>query len=163
MKKINMIVGLLLAAAVVMAGCGKSADNGAAASKAADASASAIGNDLLSKISYEDDMSELDLDMAMMMMDLSDVDIKDSFICESTGATAEEIVVLECGSTDAAKKASEAFKKRVAEQKESYEDYVPEELKKLDVAVIATSGNFAVLSVSGDADTAKSVIMEYLQ
>ena len=160
MKKINKVVGLLLAAAVVMAGCGGSS---AAASKAADASASAIGNDLLSKISYEDDMSEMDLEMASMIMDLSGVDVKDAFICESTGATAEEIVVLECESTDSAKKASDVFKQRVAEQKESYEDYVPEELKKLDVAVIATSGNFAVLSVSGDPDTAKSVITEYLQ
>ena len=157
MKKLRVLLCVVMAAGLaLLAGCGSSGE-------AVDADAKTIGSDLLQKITYADEMTEMDLDTALMIINLSDVNITDSAIYESTGATAEEIVVLKCASSDDAKKASEAFKTRVSEQKESYQDYVPEELTKLNAAVIATSGNFAVLSVSDDPDTAKSIISEYLK
>lgn len=162
MKKIRVILSIVMAAGLVaLSGCGAKSE--ATSSAAADASAKAIGADLASKISYDDEMTELDIDTAMMLMNLSDVNIVESVVYESTGATAEEIVVLKCGSSDDAKKASDAFKARVADQKESFVDYVPEEIPKLDAAVIATAGDFAILSVSGDAATAKDIISGYLK
>lgn len=159
MRKLGFLTVVLTMAVTVLAGCG-SASGG---SSSASADAKAIGADLAGKITYQDDMSEMDLDTIAMFMDLSDINVVNASIYESSGATAEEIVVLECASSADASKAASVFKTRVAEQKESFEDYVPEELDKLGKAVIATSGNFAVLSVSDDADTAKSIISDYLK
>lgn len=161
MRKIKIICAAVMVAGLMLAGCG--GKGGAEASAAANADAKTIGKELATKVSYEDEMTEMDLETASMIINLSDVNVVDSAVYESTGATAEEIVVLKCASSDDAKKASEAFKTRVAEQKESFRDYVPEELTKLDAAVIATAGDFAVLSVSGDADTAKKVISDNLK
>ena len=77
------------------------------------------------------------------------------------GWTAEEIVVLECASAAEADKAKAVLQTRVEEQKTNYTDYVPEELDKLNKAVIAESGNFAVLSVSNEPDKAKAILAEY--
>lgn len=167
MRKFGALILAAVCMAAVLTGCGsKDAGTSEASettSAAASASAKAIGADLAGKITYQDELSEMDIDTASMFINLSDVNVVDSAIYESSGATAEEIIVLECASSADASKAAGLFKTRVAEQKENFEDYVPEELNKLGKAVIATSGNFAVLSVSDDADTAKSIISDYLK
>jgi len=103
----------------------------------------------------------MDTETAAMFLNLSGIDIQDAAIYETSGWTAEEIVVLQCGSKEDADKAKESLLARVAEQKVNYEDYVPEELTKLGEAVIVESGNFAILSVSDEPDKAKAILAEY--
>ncbi|MBR2274733.1 MAG: DUF4358 domain-containing protein, partial [Lachnospiraceae bacterium] len=61
-----------------------------------------------------------------------------------------------------AKKAEEALKQRVEEQKEAFEDYVPKELTKLSEAVIVTKGTVVVLSVSDSPSEAKTILEELM-
>ena len=152
MRKINtwIMVGLV---AAVLAGCGN---------KAADFDVAALGNDLNTNITYADTLGEMDLDMAGMFMNPSDVNVVKAAIYEGSGGTAEEIVVLECATDEDAKKAEEVLKTRVAEQIESFTDYVPEELTKLNAAVIKVNGKYAVLSVSDTPDEAKKIIDKYM-
>lgn len=155
MKKLFTIVCTIACAMTVLAGCG--------GAKEVTADVKALGADLAGKITYRDELNQMDIDTAAMFMNLSDVNVTNSVFYETSGATAEEIIVLECASADDAAKAANAFKTRIADQKESFENYVPEELEKLDKAVLATSGKYAVLSVSDDPDTAKSIISDYLK
>ena len=120
--------------------------------------AKAIADALLSDISYDDQLSEVDLDTAKMFLNFADVEINEAYIYESSGATAEEIVVLVCKDSDSAAKAKSAFEQRVEEQTENFTDYVPEEVPKLNDAVIITSREYAILSVSGDSSKAKDSI-----
>ncbi|MBQ7562481.1 MAG: DUF4358 domain-containing protein [Lachnospiraceae bacterium] len=113
---------------------------------------------LLNEITYEDELSGIDLETARMFISFGDAEIEESVIYESSGATAEEIVALLCVSEEDAGKAEEALKQRVEEQKESFEDYVPEELVKLSEAVVEVRGRAVFLSVSNAPDTAKSII-----
>ncbi len=119
---------------------------------------SALASRLLKEISYEDELSELDLETAGMFINFGDADITEAAIYESSGATAEEIIVLLCADAANAGKAEEALKQRVEEQKKAFEDYVPEELKKLGEAVIVTNGNVAILSVSNSPDIAREIL-----
>lgn len=154
-RRFAATVMAMVCAAFVLTGCG--------GSKEVTADVTKLGADLAEKITYQDTLTQMDAQTAAMYIDLSAVSVTASAIYESSGATAEEIIVLECASASDAAKAADAFKTRVADQKESFTDYVPEELTKLGNAVIATSGKYAVLSVSDDADTAKSIISEYLK
>lgn len=120
--------------------------------------AAALASSLAKDISYTDQIAEVDLDTAKMFLNIADVDIVESYIYESSGATAEEVVVLVCKDSDSAAKAKTAFEQRVEEQTENFTDYVPEEVPKLKDAVIITSKEYAVLSVSGDASKAKDII-----
>lgn len=153
MKRIGKVVTSVVIAASLLAGCG---------SKEASFKVGDLGNDLNTKITYQDELMLLDVETASMFLNLSDISIVDSAIYEGSGATAEEIVVLECTSGDEAKKAEQMLKDRVEEQKESFKDYVPEELTKLDAAIVVTNGNYAVLSVSNDPDGANAIIKEYM-
>lgn len=154
MKK--LILSVLLTVGVTctfLAGCG---------SKEANFDVKALGADLNSKITYQDTLSELDLDMASMFLNLSDVNVTSSSIYEGSGATAEEIVVLECATAEDAAKAKEVLQTRVSEQIESFTDYVPAELTKLNSAVIKVNGKYAVLSVCDTPEEASKIISEYM-
>ncbi len=155
MSKIKRVSAVVTIAAMflALAACGK---------KAADFDVEALGNDLSQKITYADTLSPMDIDTAGMFLNLSDVNVTKAAIYEGSGGTAEEIVVLECASDDDAKKAEQVLKTRVSEQIESFTDYVPEELTKLNAAVIKVSGKYAVLSVSDTPDEARKIIDSYM-
>lgn len=135
---------------------GEQAETEKAEEKAVDVSN--IAASLNSDIEYTDTLTEVDLDTAKMFLNLTDVEVEEAYIYESSGATAEEIVVFKCKDSDSASKAKTAFEQRVEEQTENFTDYVPEEVPKLKDAVIITSKDIAVLSVSGDSGKAKDII-----
>ncbi len=139
---------------------GEEAENGGAEAQegAEGVSIKGIADSLRNDIAYQDELSEVDLETAGMFISFGDANIKDAVIYESTGATAEEIIVLECEGEEDAAKAKSSLETRVSEQKEAFKDYVPEELEKLSKAVVMTRGNIAVLSVSNEPDKAKEII-----
>ena len=155
MRKImrTAVITVMVFAVALLAACG---------GKSADFDVDTLGNDLATNITYEDSLAKMDLDMAGMIMNLSDVNITKAAIYEGSGGTAEEIIVFECASDDDAKKAEEVLKTRVAEQIESFTDYVPAELTKLNAAVIKVNGRYAVLSVSDTPDEARKIIDRYM-
>ena len=154
MRKMKWLTVVLAVVAVMaITACG---------GKKADFDVATLGNDLATKITYEDELAPMDLDLAGMLLNLSDLNVTKAAIYEGSGATAEEIIVFECASEDDAKKAEQVLKARVSEQIESFTDYVPAELTKLNAAVIKVSGKYAVLSVSGSPEEAKKIIDSYM-
>ena len=151
MRKTVLLIAAV--AALLLAGCG---------GKKADFDVAALGNDLATKITYEDSLGQMDLDMAGMFLNLSDVNVTKAAIYEGSGGTAEEIIVLECASDEDAAKAEGVLKTRVSEQITSFTDYVPEELTKLNAAIVKVNGKYAVLSVSGSPEEAKKIIDGYM-
>ena len=120
-----------------------------------------VSGRLLKEITYQDSLSPMDLDTAGMFLNLSGIDVKSAAIYESSGWTAEEIIVMECASSADADKAKAMMEARVMEQQTNFVDYVPEEMDKLNAAVIVESGNYAVLSVSDEPEKARSILSEY--
>ncbi|MBO4901278.1 MAG: DUF4358 domain-containing protein [Lachnospiraceae bacterium] len=150
-RAVSLGLSLVIAAGLLLAGCGsKKAMN-----------VDEVSGRLLKEITYQDELNAMSLEQAAMFLNLSDISVKSGAIYETSGWTAEEIVVLECETAADADKAKAMLETRVAEQITNYTDYVPEELDKLHAAVIVESGNFAVLSVSNDPDQARSILSEY--
>ena len=152
MRKVR-IAAVFAAMVMIMAGCGK---------KTVDFDISALATDLDINITYQDTLEPMGVEMAGMFLNLANVKVTNAAIFEGSGATAEEIIVLECENDEEAKKAEQVLKDRVSEQIESFTDYVPAELTKLNAAVIKVSGKYAVLSVSDTPDEAKKIIDQYM-
>ena len=152
-KRISVLLMAGILAVLSLAGCG---------GKQASFDVKALGNDLSTKIVYQDALTELDVDTASMFLNLSGFSIVNSAIYEGSGATAEEIVVLECASADDAAKAKTMLEERVKEQTESFTDYVPGELTKLGSALIKVNGNYAVLCVCDTPEEASKIIDQYM-
>ena len=153
MRKMKLFTIVTVVAAFVLGACG---------GKKADFDVEALGNELNEQITYAHTLMPLDLDTAGMFLNLSEINVTKAAIYEGSGGTAEEIVVLECATEDDAKKAEEVLKTRVSEQIESFTDYVPGELTKLNAAVIKVNGKYAVLSVSDTPDEAGKIIGKYM-
>ncbi len=128
------------------------------AEEPAEVDAKGLSERLRNEITYQDDLSEIDLETAGMFISFGDAAIDEAYIYESSGATAEEILVVKGSSKEDADKLKTALENRVSEQKEAYEDYVPEELKKLGEAVIVQKGDIVILSISDDPAKAKEII-----
>jgi len=136
--KKKVIVGLISTVTLIgFTGCEKSVDK--------DIDIKALAESLYSEITYEDQLSEVDYDI---IYDMEDIKVIESTVYVSSAATAEEIATIKCETENDAKKAQAVLLERVEEQKESFQDYVPKELEKLDKAVVIKKGKSVILSCS---------------
>lgn len=147
MKK-SRLTAVLAALVILTAGCG--------GDKAKEIDAKALAGSLLSEVTYEDELQELSEQMAVMQFDTEDgVKI---YLYMGGGATAEEVAVFEAPDEEAAKKQLDHVKDFVDDQIETERDYRPEEVKRLEAAVLERRGKYVILCVSSDSDKAKEII-----
>ena len=147
MKKKGLLAGLM-PAAVFMAGCGTA--------KTIDATE--LAKALATEITYDDTLGELDQDEISMYMDIPEG--VESVVYMGSGSTAEEVGVFTAKDSGTAKDTLDNVQEYLDDQQESFEDYKPEEAKRVGSAVLEQKGNYVFLCVSGDSDTAKKVIEE---
>ncbi len=154
MKKICKISGILFLILAMLCACGQKGEVALNVEEMAEA--------LQSGITFKDQMNEVELPIFYALYNLSEEEVKNAVMVGSTGATAEEIAVVEATSADAAKKVKDAVSERVAFQRSGFENYVPQELEKLEDPVIVTKGNYVILCVSDDDQKAQEIIDKYV-
>lgn len=121
-------------------------------------SAKEIADKLLAEGDFKDQLAEVDAGVAVgRLYELEADKISDSMFYTNTNATAEEIAVVKA-SADYLDIVLEAYNKRVADQKEACVDYLPDEMPKLEKAVVVKKGDYAILCISCDSAKAESII-----
>ena len=151
------LVLILVAAMMLCVGCGGKDSS----EKEHSFDVAALSGELKSGIQFEDELNESRDAIFFKIYGISeDLVVKQSSYF-STNATTEEISVVECKDEDAAKEVKAAFDKRVESQKEVFKSYAPDEVSRLDKAVVKTIGKYAVLCVTADYDKANDIIDKY--
>lgn len=147
MKKGLLIVCLLLLA------LGVSACSGGAARPAADvASAVEAGQPF-------EEMTALEKAQALRYLDIDEAGVADlAMSIDASRATADTIAVITATDADALKTAQAALSAYRDSTLEQYRDYRPEEVPKLEGAVLKTKGLQTVLIVSRDAQAAETAL-----
>lgn len=148
MKKASVFLAFLMIL-LVCAGC---------SSKPVTLDVEKAGETISKEVPFTDQITHLDKAAAVKLYDLKDEDVKSVSLYVGTGATAEEISVWEGKDEAAAKTIKSAVDQRIDNQKESFVDYNPQEMPKLENPVVVTKGNYVVLCLSGDNEKAKQVI-----
>ena len=110
---------------------------------------------LLDSGAFEDSLDTIDTDTAA---GLDASTITDGTVYTSLSAGAEEIAVLVLSDADAAAAAMDALEERVADQRAALESYQPDEVTKLDNAILEQRGNSVLLAVAADAEAARTAI-----
>lgn len=154
MKKRNYIkcAAGILAAIILTAGCG-------AEEKKVDVSA--LTKSLLEDVTYETELTQLDQELIGYYITLEpDVD---AVMYMGSGATAEEFAIFTATDEDTAEAQKENVQEFLDDQKASFEDYIPEESKRVEDAVLLTYGNYVILSVSGTPERAQELIDRFLR
>lgn len=123
---------------------------------------SALAQKLAAEVKFEDELTKIEIDMVEKLYGIEQADIVSAAVYEGTGSTAEEAAVFEAKDGDSAKRIQTAVNQRVEDQKESYVDYIPEEMPKLENPVIVVKDNYVVLCISSDNETAKKIINDVM-
>ena len=177
MKKKILFAMLTAALAVTAASCGgntpasttkaseapASTADTAAAEPASDAAAADITKAVLDEVPINSAF-EKKKESLPDYFDGLDVDAIEDFsyyICAS-GAYPDEIAVFRFKTSDNADAAVKAVVDRLAYQKETYETYTPDEMYKIDGAVIQQSGNWVYYLVTSDNEKAESIVKGFL-
>lgn len=150
----KIVLGLTVLLAVTMAGCGTKAEE-----KTIDAQA--LAKDLTQKVAYADDLNQIPQETAEELY-LIDTE-ENAYVYVSSGATAEEVAVFEFADGEKAAEAVEAANTRIQEQTDSFADYIPEEVEKLEQAIVKQSGRYLVVCITDDTEGAEDVMDSYFE
>lgn len=90
-------------------------------------------------------------------LDLSQVEDYSCFVSGSM-ATPEEISVFKAKTSDGAAEIRKAITRRVEDQRLNFEDYRPDEMPKIENAVILEKGNYLFLAICPNHDEALKIL-----
>lgn len=121
-----------------------------------------VAADIKNEGKFKDQLAEIDPNIAInRIYQLDSAKLEAYAFYTNTGATAEEIAVIKVNDDSYLKNIENAFNKRVDDQKEACRNYLPDEMTKLDKAVIKTSGSYIIFVVSEDSEKANEIIGRY--
>ena len=111
---------------------------------------------------FQGELVEVDANALKNLYGLTSEDVADYKAYAGTMGTAEEIAVFvaQDGKVDTVKQAVET---RVQDQKSAYQDYRPEEMTKLNSAIVREKGNVVVLVVADETEKANTLVDEILK
>lgn len=122
-----------------------------------------MAEELQTNLEFEDTMSLIETDVALSYYGIDAEAVDDCVVLISTGATAEEIAIFEAASDDYVEAIQLACETRQNKQTASYADYKPEEVSRLDNAIIETTGRYIIYCVADDNDKAEEIIDSYFK
>ena len=154
MKQLFHIVPAVLALCLTLSACGGGNEEAVAFDPAVTAQS------LLDSGAFSDALEEVDTSVAATLYGVDEADIADGAVYMSLSAGAEEIAVLVLSDADAAAAAMEGLEAHVADQRTALESYQPDEVSKLDGAILQQKGNSVLLAVCADPEAAKAVLEE---
>lgn len=164
--KIRSIISTVLVSVILFTGCGKTEQGDSATEQetkrndnTVSVTASEVVKAVLSEVSISSSVEKGkgDLENYYSGLDLSTVEDAAFALCGS-GALPDEIAVIKCRSSEAANSAKEVLNSHLNKQKELFTTYTPDEMYKLEGAVIFTKGNYAVYIALSDNGKAKSIV-----
>lgn len=153
MKRKISVMAMLAAVVILAAACGKTADK--------QIDAKGLAASLAQEVSYKDTLEELTAEQISIYFEVEEGVTATVYM--GSGSTAEEVAVFEAKDEETAKRQLASVETYLEEQAESFRDYIPEEVKRIDDAVVKQQGNYVVLCVSDDSAKAEEIIEKAFQ
>lgn len=162
MKKLTALL-LAFACALTVTACGSGKETPAPAVPQPEPSYHhSVVEELVNAGAFSEELEELDIDTAYMLYKLADYDIpreelREAWVLRSAGATCEEVALLAFlhETDELMSKAEQAMKDYIQSQIDSNVDYRPNEIPKLEEAVVSRSGWTVLMLVANDYEAAK--------
>lgn len=153
MRQMKKLIPLLAALCLLLAACGGGGD----AAKPFDPETAAAA--VLDSGCFSVALEELD---AALLYDFQGYGVEDGAVTSSKAYSAsgftEQVAVLACKDEDAAGQVKAFLEQYLADMKDSYKDYAPAEVPKLDAAILEQRGASVLLVVPADAAKAQSAV-----
>ena len=156
---IVFVLGLIVSSLLLVGGCGASGtgdDSVVAASFTMDVRN--VGDRIRQELTYRDDLEELAPVVVYALLGIDEKDVADQMNYFSSGATAEEIIVFQAVDREALQNLRNALEARIADQKDIYASYAPEEVVYLQNAILEEKGDYLIYCVPADAEAAAKLV-----
>ncbi len=160
MKKLALILALI--ALLCCAACG-STEKSDVSQPAQPQSATEWVDLLAASLPFDDTMASSDNAAGVYNIIEEDGYTGDCALYISSAATPEEIAVFRADDVLSTQDLLVLANARIARQKESYADYAPAEVPKLESAVVRACGDFVIVCVCADNAKAETLIKSYAQ
>lgn len=161
MKKLLLVVSMLVLVMALTA-CGKDESGEKDSAKEDEKSIEGTAADISKKIvddgKFTDEVVEIGTEMINQKLDINDEDTNEVMCYYGTGDSANIVYVAifkDASKADAAKGKLEVY---LDELKTANESYDPEELGKIDDAILEINGEYAILVISDDNEAAQKAI-----
>lgn len=118
----------------------------------------ALADKLLESELFGETLNQADDGIAEMLYDMDGASA--ALVYVGSGAAADELALFEFANETEAQSALSSAEARIAAQKDSFAAYIPEEVPKLDHAVVETYGRYLIVCVSA-GDGASEIISDY--
>ena len=112
---------------------------------------------------FEDELIKADSEMVIKDYGFTNDEIKELVSYQGSGATSEEIVVLQVNEKSNLNTVKEKINTRIDERKEAFASYLPKEVFKIENNVLKIQGNYVMLYISNDAKKVSDVINNYIK
>lgn len=117
-----------------------------------------LAEELINAQIFEDQLNEVDKESIIKKYNLNAEKIKNVDAYVGTGATAEEILIMELLDKEDISETKKIMETQIEERKLDFQDYLPKEVFKLENYILESKGNYIVLCISNDSDKAKEII-----
>lgn len=121
-----------------------------------------LAEEITKSNAFEDQLEKIDSEMTMQDYNFSTDEVEQLVSYQGSGATSEEIVILQVKGKNNINSVKEKMNTRLSERKEAFESYLPEEVGKIDNSILRVEGNYIILCIANDANTVNNVINEYI-
>lgn len=146
----------LAAAVLLFAGCGSRGTK--------ELDLDAFAKQVIETVSYDDDMVALSETVLPDYYDLSFEGFEKAVVYASgSGATANELAIIQVKDADALGRAKEAVERRKANLTANYQDYIPAEIARIDGAIVVEEGRYLLFSISESNDTIEKLFRDSLK
>lgn len=154
MKITRRLLALVLALACILSlsACG----GGEAASQQPKADPNALLQALLTKVSYDTELSNLGDAGALYLPDLPQGAKVQMYA--GSGYYADKVAMITLADAADAEAAIKSVKDHVAQLRTQFQSYIPEEVPKIDNALIWQQDNVIILCITGDYKNAQTII-----
>lgn len=160
MKKVIYIIGIIL---VIIVGLIFYMNTGKKENKDVTINIADLASKMKEQDLFEDTLEKIDKDTIIKNYGFDGNKIKNIVSYVGTGATAEEILVVELNNKTDLNEINNQITQRISERKEAFANYLPQEVYKLENPTLKVTNNYIILSVCKDSQKMNSFIEDYLK
>lgn len=122
-----------------------------------------LSTEILESGAFSDSLAKVDNEIVMNDYSFTNDEIKEIISYQGSGATSEEILLIELNDKSFLNSVKNKINTRLDERKEAFNSYLPEEVFKIENNLLEIKGNYVILCISNDSNKVNEVINNYIK
>lgn len=111
---------------------------------------------------FQDEIAKVDKEIVYKAYGFDDNLIKEIVSYQGSGATSEEILILQVNEKENLNEVKERINNRIEERKEIFVSYLPKEVYKLENNIFRVYNNYIIMCISNDNEKVDEIINQII-